>query len=58
MTRNSIRVRAAIQKLTEAIWNLDQLESFTPELKEEYSRIQCARENLVKLVKQSNGRLT
>lgn len=41
----------AIQKLTEAIWNLDQLGSMTPEVKEEYAAIQRAREKLVALVK-------
>jgi hypothetical protein len=49
----SERLRAVIQKLTEAIWNLDQLELLTPELKEEYARIQLARANLMKAVRQS-----
>ena len=50
---SSERLRAVIQKLTEAIWNLDQLELLTPELKEEYARIQLARANLMKAVRQS-----
>jgi len=45
------RLRAAIQKLTEAIWNLDQIEMMTPELKEEYASIQRTREKLIELVK-------
>jgi len=49
----SERLRAVIQKLTEAIWTLDQLELLTPELKEEYARIQLARANLMKAVRQS-----
>ena len=51
MMSNSDRLRMAIQKLTEAIWNLDQLGSMTPEMKEEYAAIQRAREKLVALVK-------
>jgi len=51
MMSNSDRLRMAIQKLTEAIWNLDQLDSMTPEVKEEYAAIQRAREKLVALVK-------
>jgi hypothetical protein len=47
------KLRDAIQKLTEAIWNLDQIELLTPELKEEYARIQLARENLMRIVKES-----
>jgi hypothetical protein len=47
------KLRNAIQKLTEAIWNLDQLELLTPGLKEEYARIQLARENLMRIVKES-----
>ncbi len=45
------RLRSAIQKLTEAIWNLDQIEMMTPELKEEYASIQRTREKLIELVK-------
>ena len=55
MPSNSNHLRAAIQKLTEAIWNLDQLDPMTPEVKEEYARIQSTRENLMKLVKHSKG---
>lgn len=45
------RLRAAIQKLTEAIWNLDQMEFMSPEVKEEYASIQRTREKLMTLVK-------
>jgi len=55
MSSNSNHLRAAIQKLTEAIWNLEQLDPITSEVKEEYSRIQSARENLMKFVKHSKG---
>ena len=48
---NADRLRIAIQKLTEAIWNLDQVDSMTPEVKEEYTAIQRARAKLVALVK-------
>lgn len=41
----------SIQKLTEAIWNLDQLEPLELELKVQYSRIQEARAYLMKLLK-------
>jgi hypothetical protein len=52
MSSNSeIRLRAAIQKLTEAIWNLDQIELMAPEVKEEYASIQRTREKLMALVK-------
>jgi hypothetical protein len=53
MSPDSDRIRSAIQKLTEAIWNLDQLDPMASEVKEEYTRIQFARENLMKLVKHS-----
>ena len=53
MISNSDRLRVAIQKLTEAIWNLDQVDSMSPEVKEEYTTIQRAREKLVALVKDS-----
>ena len=53
VSSNSDRLRAAIQKLTEAIWNLDQLEPMAPEVKEEYACIQRARERLVALAKHS-----
>jgi hypothetical protein len=49
----SIRVRNAIQKLTETIWNLDQLEPLSPELKDEYERIQLARKNLMNVLKKT-----
>jgi len=55
MSSHSNHLRAAIQKLTEAIWNLDQLDPLALEVKEEYARIQRARENLMKLVKDSKG---
>ena len=51
----SERLRTAIQKLTETIWNLDQLGPLTPELKEEYTRIQLARANLMKALQQDKG---
>ncbi len=52
MSSNSeTRLRAAIQKLTEAIWNLDQIEFMSPEVKEEYASIQRTREKLMTLVK-------
>jgi hypothetical protein len=53
MSPDSVRIRAAIQKLTEAIWNLDQLDPMASEVKEEYACIQRAREKLVALVKHS-----
>jgi len=45
------RIRLSVQKLTEAIWNLDQLEPLEPELKFQYSRIQEARAYLMQLLK-------
>lgn len=52
MSSNSeTRLRTAIQKLTEAIWNLDQIELMSPEVKEEYASIQRTREKLMTLVK-------
>ena len=54
MMSNANRLHMAIQKLTEAIWNLDQLDSMTPEVKEEYAAIQRTREKLVALVKVRN----
>jgi hypothetical protein len=52
MSSNSeTRLRAAIQKLTEAIWNLDQIELMSPEVKEEYASIQRTREKLMTQVK-------
>ena len=54
MVSNADRLHMAIQKLTEAIWNLDQLDSMTPEVKEEYAAIQRTREKLVALVNVRN----
>jgi hypothetical protein len=51
MTGRNERIRIIVQKLTEAIWNLDQLQPLNEELKEEYARIQLAREHLMKQVK-------
>ena len=52
MSSNSeTRLGAAIQKLTEAIWNLDQIELMSPEVKEEYASIQRTHEKLMTLVK-------
>jgi hypothetical protein len=45
------RIRLSVQKLTEAIWNLDQLEPLEPDLKVQYSRIHEARTYLIKLLK-------
>ncbi|MGA2789566.1 MAG: hypothetical protein ABSF00_02225 [Candidatus Bathyarchaeia archaeon] len=55
MTDRNERVRTAIQKLTEAIWNLDQLQPLDKGLQEEYVRIQLARERLMKQVKKMNS---
>jgi len=55
MTGRNDRIRTAIQKLTEAIWNLDQLQPLNEELKEEYVRIQLARERLMKQVKKDGS---
>ena len=51
MVGRTDRIRLSVQKLTEAIWNLDQLEPLEPELKVQYSRIQEARAYLIKLIK-------
>ena len=53
MSSNSDRFRVAIQKLTEAIWNLEQLDSMSPEMKAEYSAIQRVRERLMVMLKSS-----
>ena len=53
MTDRNERLRLIIQKLTEAIWNLDQLEPLEPELKEQYVALQTAREKFVSLAKKS-----
>ena len=55
MTERIERVRIAIQKLTEAIWNLDQLQPLDKGLSEEYVRIQLAREHLMKQVKKEGS---
>jgi hypothetical protein len=55
MSPDSDRIRSAIQKLTEAIWNLEQLDLMALEVKEEYARIQLARKKLMKLVKHSKS---
>jgi hypothetical protein len=50
MTNRDERIRTAVQKLSEAIWNLDQLQPLERELEEEYRRLQLARGNLLKHV--------
>jgi hypothetical protein len=55
MSGRNDRIRIAIQKLTEAIWNLDHLQPLEQELREEYVRIQAARENLMKYLKKSGS---
>ena len=55
MNDGNKRIRLAIQKLTEAIWNLDQLQPLERELSEEHARIQTARENLLKHVRKSEA---
>jgi len=55
MSGRNNRIRMAIQKLTEAIWNLDQLQPLEPDLSEEYGRIQTARENLMKHVRKDDS---
>lgn len=55
MTDRNTRIRMIIQKLTEAIWNLDQLQPLVPDLKQEYERIQMARENLMKYVRKDES---
>jgi len=51
MSQQNNHLRLAIQKLTEAIWNLDQLAPLKPELNVEYERIQKARAGLMKQLK-------
>jgi len=51
MMSNPDKLRVAIQKLTEAIWNLEQLDSMSPEVKEEYATVQRVRERLVIVLK-------
>lgn len=55
MNDENNRIRIAIQKLTEAIWNLDQLQPLDKGLEEEYVRIQLAREHLMKQVKKDGS---
>jgi len=55
MTGRNERIRTSIQKLTEAIWNLDQLQPLDKGLGEEYARIQLAREHLMKQVKKEGS---
>ena len=55
MTGRNDRIRLIVQKLSEAIWNLDQLQPLNEELKEEYVRIQLAREHLMKHVKKDGS---
>jgi hypothetical protein len=51
MSDHAERIRVVVQKLTEAIWNLDQLEPLGPDLKEQYECIRIARERIVTLAK-------
>ena len=51
MTDGSDRTRTVIQKLTEAIWNLDQLEPLDSDLRAQYELIQAVRQNLMKRIK-------
>jgi len=51
MAGKADRIRLSVQKLTEAIWNLDQLEPLDRDLKAEYTRIQDARAGLMKILK-------
>lgn len=51
MSSDSDKLRVAIQRLTEAIWNLEQLSSMSPEVKEEYGSIQRVRERLMVMLK-------
>ena len=46
------RLRAAVQKITEAIWNLDQLEPLSPELRVQYDGLQAIRGEIMKFVKE------
>jgi hypothetical protein len=55
MTDRNDRIRIIVQKLTEAIWNLDQLQPLDKGLEEEYVRIQLARERLMKQVKKDGS---
>jgi len=55
MTGRNERIRIVVQKLTEAIWNLDQLQPLNREVEEAYVRIQLARERLMKQVKKDGS---
>lgn len=55
MSSTSSRIRVVVQKLTEAIWNLDQLDPMPLEVKEEYARIQSAREKLMAMIRYSKS---
>lgn len=54
MKDRNTQIRIAVQKPTEAIWNLDQIDPKEEALKEEYERIQTAREKLMKFLKNWN----
>jgi hypothetical protein len=56
MTGRNDRIRAAVQKLSEAIWNLDQLQPLEGGLEDEYRRLQLARGNLLKQVERRSSR--
>ena len=45
-------LRAAVQKITEAIWNLDQLEPLSPELQVQYHGLPAIRAERMKFVKE------
>jgi len=47
------RLRAAVQKITEAIWNLDQLEPLSPEMRVQYDGLQAIRAEIMKLLKEN-----
>jgi len=47
------RLHAAVQKITEAIWNLDQLEPLSPEMRVQYDGLQAIRAEIMKLLKEN-----
>ncbi|HUK27630.1 MAG TPA: hypothetical protein VLV31_04335 [Candidatus Acidoferrales bacterium] len=51
MSERIEHLRVSIQKLTEAIWHLDQLGPLESELKVQYSYMQEARAYLMELLK-------
>jgi hypothetical protein len=51
LSKRSERIQVCVQKLTESIWNLDQLEVLDPELKAQYVAIQETRNRLMQLLK-------